>query len=133
MVTQLFRSHGTFSVAKSGQTWWPLVLYPQNVGVARLGRRTRSTGRGWSLEKNLGEQSHSLFTVAQRGRRRRTMHRNGQSLHLQEDLKYIRCSHIQHRQHTSLYDGLWKTLFILNRVSRYRVSCDMKAVRGMRP
>ena len=51
IVTQLFRSHGTFSVAESGQAWRPSVLYAQNIGVARLG--STEGQRNWPKPKHL--------------------------------------------------------------------------------
>jgi hypothetical protein len=46
IVTQLFRSHGTFFVAESGQAWRPSVLYAQNIGV---------TSRDLLKAKNIGQ------------------------------------------------------------------------------
>ena len=65
IVTQLFRSHGTFSMAESGQAWRPSVLYAQNIGVARLGSGTRSLRSGWSLAKSVGEYFLRLLNINQ--------------------------------------------------------------------
>ena len=73
-----------------GQTRRFSGFHAQDVGVARVGRGTGSDGKGRTLAKSLGEPSHSLFAIPERGRWRPTVLRNGQSLHLQKALKYYR-------------------------------------------
>ena len=77
-----FSPISSWVVVKSGQARWSHRLHAQNFRLARMGSGARQIRKWGEMEESLGEPSYPVFAFSQGATWRRTVQRNGQSLHL---------------------------------------------------